>query len=89
MPEWIDLGFDQSSVVTMHASLAVTGIAIGLAAAWALTRLLSKLLFGVSPHDPATFAAIAAIFACVAFLASSLPGWRPTRVDPLETVRDE
>jgi putative ABC transport system permease protein len=70
-------------------ALAVTGIAIGLATAWALTRLLSTLLFGVSPHDPATFAAIAAILAGVAFLASFLPGRRATRVDPLETLRDE
>jgi putative ABC transport system permease protein len=65
------------------------GIAIGLAAAWAITRSLSHLLFGVSPHDPATFATIAAILGVVAFFASYLPGRRATRVDPLETLRCE
>ena len=65
------------------------GIGVGLAAAWGLTRLLRTLLFGVSPHDPATFAAIASLLAAVAFVASYLPGRRATRVDPLETLRRE
>jgi ABC-type antimicrobial peptide transport system permease subunit len=70
-------------------ALAAAGIAIGLAAAWAITQVLRGLLFGVSPHDPATFAAIAALLAAVALAASYLPGRRATRVDPVETLRAE
>jgi putative ABC transport system permease protein len=87
------LGATRGSVLRLVVGhgmrLAVVGIVIGLGAAWALTRLLSSLLFGVSPHDPATFAAIAAMLVAVAFLASYVPGRRATRVDPLETLRCE
>jgi putative ABC transport system permease protein len=76
-------------VVGHGMALAAAGIAIGLAAAWAVTQLLRGLLFGVSPHDPATFAAIAALLAAVAFAASYVPGRRATRVDPVETLRAE
>jgi len=76
-------------VVGHGMALAATGIAIGLAAAWAVTQLLRGLLFGVSPHDPSTFAAIAALLAAVALVASYLPGRRATRVDPVETMRAE
>ncbi|HEY7289583.1 MAG TPA: ABC transporter permease [Vicinamibacterales bacterium] len=69
--------------------LTALGIAIGLAASWAITRSLSGLLFGVSPHDPMTFAVITAILAAVACAASYLPGRRATRVDPLVTLRYE
>jgi putative ABC transport system permease protein len=70
-------------------TLAVAGMAIGIAAAWAITRSLSGLLFGISPHDPATFAAIVAILGAVAFVASYLPGRRAMRVDPLTALRCE
>ena len=76
-------------VIGQGMALAVAGIAIGIAAAWALTQLLRGLLFGVSPHDPATFAAIAALLAAVAFVASYLPARRATQVDPVETLRAE
>jgi putative ABC transport system permease protein len=76
-------------IVGHGLALTATGIAIGLAVSWAITRTLSGLLFGVSPHDPATFAIIAAILAAVAFAASYLPGRRATRVDPLVTLRYE
>ena len=76
-------------VVGHGMTLAVVGITIGVGAAWALTQLLRGLLFGVSPHDPATFAAIAALLAAVAFVASYLPARRATQVDPVETLRAE
>jgi putative ABC transport system permease protein len=69
--------------------LAIAGIGIGLAASWAITRSLGSLLVGVSPHDPATFMAIALLLAAVALIASSLPGRRATRVDPMITLRAE
>jgi hypothetical protein len=70
-------------------ALTVAGLAIGLAASWAITRWLSALLDGVSPHDPVTFAAIAVLLATTAFVASYLPGRRATRVDPVLTLRYE
>jgi putative ABC transport system permease protein len=73
-------------VVGHGMTLALAGIAIGLAAAWAITQVLRGLLFGVSPHDPATFAAIAALLAAIALVASYLPGRRATRVDPVDTL---
>jgi ABC-type antimicrobial peptide transport system permease subunit len=69
--------------------LTVTGTAIGLAASWAITRSLSNLLVGVSPHDPGTFAGIALLLVAVASIASYLPGRRATRVDPMITLRAE
>jgi len=74
-------------VVGEGMRLTLAGIAIGLGAAWAVTQVLRGLLFGVSPHDPVTFAAIAALLATIAFIASYLPGRRATRVDPIDTLR--
>jgi len=76
-------------VVGHGMTLALAGIAIGLAAAWAITQVLRGLLFGVSPHDPATFAAIAALLAAIALVASYLPGRRATRVNPVDTLRSD
>jgi putative ABC transport system permease protein len=76
-------------VVGHGMALAAAGIGIGLAASWAITRSLSTLLVGVSPHDPGTFAAIALLLAAMAFVASYLPGRRATRVDPMITLRAE
>ena len=76
-------------IVGYGMTLAAAGIAIGLAASWAITRSLTSLLVGISPHDPATFAAIVAILGTIAFVASYLPGRRATRVDPVNTLRYE
>jgi putative ABC transport system permease protein len=76
-------------VVGQGMTLAIAGIVLGLGAAWVVTRLLASLLVGISPHDPATFAAIAALLAVVAFVACYVPGRRATRVDPLATLRRE
>src|SRR5262249_56002991 len=76
-------------IVGHGLAVAAGGIAIGLASAWMMTRLVSVLLEGVSPHDPATFAAITVTLIAVACAASYVPGRRATRVDPLEALRAE
>lgn len=69
--------------------LAAIGIAVGLAAALALTRLLASLLYRVSVTDPLTFTGGAALFLLVAFAASLIPARRATRVDPATALRGE
>jgi predicted permease len=67
--------------------LAAVGIALGLVAAGALTRVMTSLLFGVSALDPITFVAVAVVLAAAALLASYLPAHRATAVDPAEVLR--
>ena len=69
--------------------LALIGIAGGTALAFAIMRLLRGLLHGVTPADPATFAAVAALLTLVAVLASAVPAWRASRVDPVIALRSE
>jgi putative ABC transport system permease protein len=76
-------------VVRQGALLAAIGIAAGLAGSVALTRLMSSLLFGVSPTDALTFASVAAILAAVVCAASLIPARRATAVDPMVALRDE
>jgi ABC-type antimicrobial peptide transport system permease subunit len=87
------LGADQSHVVGQVLSQGLTltaiGVAIGVAAALGLTRLLASMLFGVRPSDPLTVSAVAGTIVLVAALACLLPAWRASRVDPLVVLRDE
>jgi len=69
--------------------LVAAGIALGVAGAAAVTRLLGSLLFGVSPTDPLTLAAVAAALAVVAAVATVVPARRATRVDPMVALRSE
>jgi macrolide transport system ATP-binding/permease protein len=64
------------------------GIAVGLAAALATTRLFGYLLYGVSPHDPLSFGSALVIITIASMAACFLPAWRATRTDPLRALRD-
>jgi putative ABC transport system permease protein len=72
-------------------SLALTGlgIALGLVAAAALSRVLAGLFFAITPIDPATYAALAVLLALVALVASFIPAWRASRIDPMAGLRTE
>ena len=76
-------------VVRQGMALAITGVALGLAGAFALTRLIRSLLFGVQASDPVTFIAIAALLAVIALAASYIPARRAARIDPMVSLRWE
>ena len=67
---------------------AVVGLTIGLVGAAALGKVLTSLLYGVSPTDPATYGAVAVLLSTVAALAAWFPARRATRVDPLVALRE-
>jgi ABC-type antimicrobial peptide transport system permease subunit len=69
--------------------LAVAGIVIGLPAAFALVRLMSTMLYGVTSTDPLTFAAMPLLLGAVAILATIIPAQRATRIDPIAALREQ
>jgi putative ABC transport system permease protein len=78
-----------SLIMKNGLTLVLTGIAIGIGGALALTRFLTTLLFGVTPTDSVTFVVVGIIFFVIAMIASLIPALRATRVDPLEALRYE
>ena len=89
----IALGAGQSSIfrLVVGQAMALVGIslAIGLAGAFAATRLLSTLLYGIGAWDPLTFGGIVVLIAVVAFLAAWLPARRASKVNPIIALRAE
>ena len=85
------LGAARSSIVRLvvnHALVLIAiALAIGISAAFGFTTLLSSLLFGVQARDPMTMLGVAAILAVIAMVASALPAWRASRIDPSRTLR--
>ena len=71
------------------AGVAMAGIALGVPAALALSRLLTSLLFDVKPSDTSSLVAPLAIMLGAAIMAVLLPAWRAARVDPMVALRDE
>jgi predicted permease len=76
-------------VLTDGARMTLIGIGIGLAAAVGLTRLMSSMLYGVTPTDPLTFAAVALLLGAIALLACFVPAQKAMRVDPIVALRCE
>ena len=87
------LGANPGSVLAMvirqGITLALVGVAIGIIAALGVTRLVSSMIFGITPYDPLTFLVVAAVLVAVAFLACFIPARRAMRVDPMIALRYE
>jgi predicted permease len=76
-------------VVGQGMRLTLTGVAVGILCALAVTRLLGNLLFGISTYDPFTFGTVSALVTAVALLAAWLPARRASRIDPVVALRQE
>ncbi|HKT47792.1 MAG TPA: FtsX-like permease family protein, partial [Candidatus Acidoferrales bacterium] len=87
------LGASHSAVLRMVLADGLKpillGVAIGLGSAFALSRLVSSLVFGIRPSDPLTFSAVSLLLIAVGVLATILPAYRATRIEPVRTLREE
>ena len=85
------VGADTSQVLMMVMRQAMTlvaiGLAIGVTSALAFARLVTRLLFGLSAIDPATFAGVCVLLVLVSTLASYVPAWRASRLDSIRALR--
>jgi predicted permease len=84
-----EAGQIRNMVVRQGMGLALAGVAVGMAAAWGLSRLIESFLFGVKARDPLVFAAVPLLLCAVAFLAVLLPATRASRVSPLKSLHYE
>jgi predicted permease len=84
-----DKGAVSAMVLRQGLTLAVIGVVVGVVSALGLTRLMSALLYGVSPMDPLTFAAVSIVLTVIALVASYLPARRASATDPVEALRAE
>ena len=82
-----DPGAATGTIISACLGLAVVGAAIGLVGAIGLSRLISSLLYGVTPHDPIALASVTLGLLAVAAVASWLPAMRAARIDPIEALR--
>jgi putative ABC transport system permease protein len=89
----VALGAGRSAIVELvikrGIALVAVGLAIGLVAAFGLTRLLQGMLFNTAPTDPTTFVFVSALFALVGLAACLIPAWRALRVDPVVVMQSE
>jgi ABC-type antimicrobial peptide transport system permease subunit len=76
-------------VVGQGLALVTLGAALGLIAAFATSRFLESLLFGITPHDALTFCSVTALLAVVSFIAAVIPARRAARVDPIVVLRED
>jgi putative ABC transport system permease protein len=76
-------------VIVGSARLVGVGIGLGLLGAWALTRMMSGLIYGVKPNESWTYVAVCSVLASLALLASYVPACRAMRVDAIGTLRHE
>jgi putative ABC transport system permease protein len=87
------LGADVADLLRLIMSrgviLTAGGIALGIAAAFVMTRLLGDLLYEVSPHDPLAFGTAFALITIASLAACFLPAWRATRIDPVQALREQ
>ena len=76
-------------VMSRGVALTATGLAVGAAIAWSVTRAMSALLYGVEAADPLTFAAVVGLLGVVSIAACAIPAVRASRVDPMHVLRDQ
>ena len=76
-------------VLRQGLTLALTGVVIGTASAFGLTRLMATFLFGVKPWDPGVFVSIPVLLTLIGLVAISVPAMRATRIDPIKALRYE
>ena len=82
-------GSIRAMVLRQGMRATAVGVGIGLAGAVAVTRVMGALLYGVSPTDPLTFGLVTVVLGVTALVASLVPAWRATRVDPIVALRYE